>query len=101
MLVFKARHDIHIHTRNAAYKCFTLLGDRSAVSFLVCLQDFVMSDKCCVVYVNPHGAPIHMLDRVKEDVLTAEESDHLPDSVECSQHRWDLSRNFGKSQKSS
>ena len=41
-----------------------------------------MSKKYCVVYVNPHGIPVQVLGKIKQDVLTTEEFDHLSDSVE-------------------
>ena len=41
-----------------------------------------MSRIFCRVYVNSHGIPAQILEKTKRDVLTAEECDHLPDSVE-------------------
>ena len=51
-------------------------------ALLSVLSGLVMPDKCCVVYVNPLGVAAPTLQKLKEDILTAEEFEHLPDSVQ-------------------
>ncbi|DBA80357.1 TPA: hypothetical protein ACH3X2_007304 [Trebouxia sp. C0005] len=41
-----------------------------------------MPDKCCVVYVNPLGIAAPTLQKLKKDIMTREEFDHLPESVQ-------------------
>ena len=40
-----------------------------------------MPNKCCVVYVNPHGIAAPTLQKLKEDIMT-EEDDGLPETVQ-------------------
>ena len=41
-----------------------------------------MPNKCCVVYVNPHGIAAPTLQKLKEDIMTEEEDDGLPETVQ-------------------
>ncbi len=51
-------------------------------ALLSVLPGLVMPDKCCVVYVNPLGIAAPTLQKLKEDVMTAEENEHLPENVQ-------------------
>ncbi len=51
-------------------------------ALLSVLPGLVMPDKCCVVYVNPLGIAAPTLQKLKEDVLTAEEYEHSPEHVQ-------------------
>ncbi|DBB18873.1 TPA: hypothetical protein ACH3X3_000459 [Trebouxia sp. C0006] len=50
-------------------------------ALLSVLPDLVMPDKCCVVYVNPLGIAAPTLQKLKEDVMTAEELEYMPENV--------------------
>lgn len=41
-----------------------------------------MPDKFCVTYVNPFGIAAPTLQKLKEDILTSEEFEILPESVQ-------------------
>ncbi len=41
-----------------------------------------MPDNCCVVYVNPLGIAAPTLQKLKEEVMTADKSDFLPQTVQ-------------------
>ncbi len=51
-------------------------------ALLSVLPGLVMLDKFCVVYVNPLGIAAPTLQKLKEDIMTAEENEDLPESVQ-------------------
>ena len=50
-------------------------------ALLSVLPGLVMPDKWCVVYVNPLGIAAPTLQKLKEDVMTAEELEYMPENV--------------------